>query len=135
MPGGNDQELLQINGGAHVPNDGHSYHAITKSGAAARCVALDPTSEPLQSDEGFEIVSPDGTVYTLNHMVTRFRGALIKSSFAPMLAMGPVTTSDEPQVSDQQKVADEQQLYNGYNLQREDYILFPTVVTLSLIHI
>lgn len=129
LPGGNDQELLQINGGAHVPNDGHSYHAITKSGAAARCVALDPTSEPLQSDEGFEIVSPDGTVYTLNHMVTRFRGALIKSSFAPMLAMGPVTTSDEPQVSDQQKVADEQQLYNGYNLQREDYILFPTVVT------
>ena len=123
LPGGNDQELLQINGGAHVPSDGHSYHAITKSGAAARCVALDPTSEILQG-EGFEIVSPDGTVYTLNHMVRRYRGALIKSTSSPILGASEPSTA-EPSKSE---TSYETQSPTGYNLSRDDYILFPTVV-------
>lgn len=121
LPGGNNQELLQIVSGAHVPSDGHSYHAITKSGAAARCVALDPASETPNQGEGFEIVSPDGTVYTLNHMVRRYRGTLVKSSPAPMPVMGPAKTTGKQQVIGGAS--------DKYNLPRMDYILFPTVIT------
>jgi YD repeat-containing protein len=82
LPGSGDQELLQFWASTHAPVDGHSYHAMTKAGAVARCVALASTSDASVTGEGFEVVAPDGVVYTLNQAVKRYRGALGKGSDA-----------------------------------------------------
>lgn len=111
LPGSGDQELLQ-NGG-HAPSDGHSYHAFTKEGAAARCVPLAATSEANSAGEGFEIVTPDGVVYTLNQMVSRHQSALKRGTAAP--SPGLVGTNPSFSV--------------GYVLPRKDFFLFPTKVT------
>lgn len=79
LPGSGDQELLS-RGGARAPDDGHAYYAVTKAGAVARCVALSPTSFDPDYGEGFEMVTPDGTVYTLNQMIKQFRITLSKGS-------------------------------------------------------
>lgn len=78
LPGSGDQELLQFWTAGHSPSDGHAYHAMTNAGAVARCVALASTSVPSVDGEGFEMVTREGVVYTLNHMVRRHRGALRK---------------------------------------------------------
>jgi YD repeat-containing protein len=82
VPGSGDQELLNFWAGTHAPNDGHAYSAMTKAGAVARCVALAPTSDASIDGEGFEMVTPDGTVYTLNQMVKRYVPVLGKGSDA-----------------------------------------------------
>jgi YD repeat-containing protein len=79
LPGSGDQELLS-RGGAYAPDDGHAYYAVTKAGAAARCVALSATSFDPNYGEGFEVVTPDGVVYTLNQMIKQYRITLGKGS-------------------------------------------------------
>jgi hypothetical protein len=120
LPGGKDQELLQIYGAAHVPSDGNTYHAITKSGDAARCVALDPTSVTPNAGEGFQVVSPDGNVYTLNHMVTRYRAWLRKASPDPAQLKRALIGSKRSLIGGPNPI---------YNLPRNEYILFPTLIT------
>lgn len=103
LPAGGDRELL-LNGG-HKPADGYSYPVGTKDGDAVRCVALASTSTSGAQGEGFEVVTTDGVVYTLNQMVIGNQSSLKKSSYLPVtLATQPV-------------------------LPREDVILFPTKVT------
>ncbi len=68
LPGAGDQELLI---GVHVPTAGGPYPIVTKDGAAVRCVALATTSESGSQGEGFEVITPDGMIYTLNQMVSR----------------------------------------------------------------
>lgn len=71
VPGAGDEEMLATDvSHAHVPSDGNNYTIITKSGAAVRCVPLAATSEAGAQGEGFEVVFQDGTVYTLNQMVS-----------------------------------------------------------------
>jgi YD repeat-containing protein len=82
LPGSGDQELLQFWTSVHAPSDGKTYHAMTKAGAVARCVALAATSDASVTGEGFEIVTSDGVVYTLNQMVKRYRGVLGKGQDA-----------------------------------------------------
>lgn len=106
LPGSGDQELLQIVNAGHQPSDGHAYHALTKIGSMARCVALDPNSVQGAQGEGFEVVTRDGTIYTLNHMVMRYRSALSRPWPAGLPSVAPT-----------------------YNLQRSEYFLYPTKVT------
>ncbi|RYG97539.1 MAG: hypothetical protein EON58_09495 [Alphaproteobacteria bacterium] len=68
LPGGGDQELLS---GGLVPTDGNAYPISTKDGAAVRCVALASTSQSGSQGDGFEVVTPNGLIYTLNQMVSR----------------------------------------------------------------
>ena len=71
-PGGGDEEMLMVGTlAAHLPSDGNTYKVVTRSNAAMRCVPLAATSEADSQGEGFEVVFPDGTVYTLNQMVSR----------------------------------------------------------------
>jgi hypothetical protein len=70
LPGAGDQELLGAGSGTHAPNDGNTYPIVTKEGAAVRCVALASTSESGSQGEGFEVVTPDGLIYTLNQMMS-----------------------------------------------------------------
>lgn len=126
LPGSGDQELLQ--GGGHVPSDGATYPVTTKEGAAARCVALASTSESTQQGEGFEMVTQDGVVYTLNQMVTRYRGTLTKTVPDPVAGMVASTSASAKSTKTQSIVAQPMNSTN-YNLPRYDYFLFPTKVT------
>jgi YD repeat-containing protein len=109
LPGSGDQELLYAPAASgDVPNDGHSYPVVTRDGAAARCVPLSATSEAGSVGEGFEVVTPDGTVYTLNQMVSRVTDTLTKSYPGPPPSGGDGTV---------------------YRLRRREAFLYPTKVT------
>lgn len=106
LPGSGDQELLQPIGSVRFPSDGHSYHAITKAGSVARCVPIDPSSVPGNQGEGFEMVTPDGVIYTLNHMTWRNQSPLSRSTAVGLPSFAPT-----------------------YTLPRNDYFLYPTRIT------
>lgn len=74
LPGSGDEEM--VHPGSPYPTDGNTYYAKTKGGAVARCVSLAATSTG--QGEGFEVVTPDGTIYTLNHMVSRTEKTISK---------------------------------------------------------
>lgn len=121
LPGGGDQEMLARSAtSAHVPTDGNSYPIVTRVGSAVRCVALASTSESGSLGEGFEVVTPDGTVYTLNQMVSRLEGPMNKAEPAPMLVAGGATTSSKTVTS---------QLAANYVLPRKEFLLYPTKAT------
>lgn len=83
LPGGGDQELLY---GGDVPSSGGPYYATTREGAAVRCLAtLAPTSASGSTGEGFEVVTPDGTIYRFDQMVSRQADGLTKSDPVPLL--------------------------------------------------
>lgn len=87
-PGRGDEELLKARAGtAHVPNDGQTYPIVTLAGSAVRCVSLASTSVLGSQGEAFEVVTSDGMIYTMNHMVTRPIAALSKSNAAPELRL------------------------------------------------
>lgn len=118
LPGGGEQEML-ARGGAHVPSDGHAYPVVTKQGAAVRCVALAATSESGTQGEGFEVVTPDGMVYTLNQMVTRIERPLSKANPDPMLLSGG-TRAATPGLGPTVGL--------NYVLSRVEILLYPTQV-------
>jgi YD repeat-containing protein len=113
LPGQGEQELLRAGTTAHVPGSG-AYPAVTRAGAAVRCLtSLDPASSAGSTGEGFEIVTPEGTVYKLDHMVSRKIDGLYKSLPNPMLlTVGAVT----PQAA------------VGYSLSRAEVFLYPTQI-------
>ncbi len=128
LPGSGDSELLQFIGNQHAPNDGGAYHAMTKEGAVARCVTLSATSAGgIQGGEGFEIVTRNGVVYTLNQMAVRYRGHLKKST--THMAQGLVSAGSSTKETKNQSVVIQPQASVGYILGRDDYFLFPTKVT------
>lgn len=117
LPGADDEELLSADVNAHVPADGNSYPVVTKSGAAARCVALASTSEAGSQGEGFEIVTPDGVVYTLNQMVSR-SVELISKPLGQMALRETPPANPSPQPMEALK----------FNLSRKEVLLYPTKV-------
>lgn len=64
LPETGEEALLSRNGDAWpAPTDGHTYGLRTKSGSAIRCV---PTEDG--TGEGFEVTTPAGITYRLDHM-------------------------------------------------------------------
>ncbi|MFT3761569.1 MAG: hypothetical protein QM761_02950 [Pseudoxanthomonas sp.] len=119
LPGGGEQELLV---GGHVPSDGNAYSVTTKDGAAVRCVALAATSTG--QGEGFEVVTPDGTVYTLNQMVERTEALISKP--AGMVTL--LTTANAYNAAAARSVV-EPMAATRFSLSRNEVILYPTKVT------
>jgi YD repeat-containing protein len=129
LPGDGDQELLS---GGDVPASGGPYPASTRQGAVARCLtSLASTSESGSSGEGFEVVTPDGTVYTFDQMVSRNVDDLHKSDPTPMLAPG----SSRRGAGSARLPGAAQGLVNSpssapcCNLQRREFFLYPTKIT------
>lgn len=116
MPDSGDEELLSAPG--HVPIDGSTYPIVTKSGAAVRCVALAPTSEPGSQGEGFEVVAADGTVYTLNQMVSRVEEHISK----PIGQMALRSGSAKSMVA----VENQTMAATSFGLNRREVLLYPT---------
>ncbi|MFT4257290.1 MAG: hypothetical protein QM599_10095 [Pseudoxanthomonas sp.] len=119
LPGGGEQELLY---GGHVPSDGNAYSVTTKNGAAVRCVALAATSSG--QGEGFEVVTPDGTVYTLNQMVERTEASISKPAGSVTL----LTTANAYNAAAANAVV-ESLAATTFHLSRNEVILYPTKVT------
>lgn len=128
LPGSGDQELLHA---LSVPTSGGPYPAATLDGAVARCLdQLASTSEAGSEGEGFEVVTPDGTVYTFDQMVSRSADEISKSSPAPLDSVGGATSSGTSSLSRQkQGLIVSPASASGYNLQRREAILYPTKVT------
>lgn len=122
-PGKGNQELLLRNASnAHVPTNGNYYPVVTKEGAAARCVALASTSQSGSQGEGFEVVTPDGVVYTFNHMVTRFARRIHKSKPGPKLLTAQSNAKSKPEDPPPTLAVD-------YILQRKEVVIYPSKVT------
>ncbi len=119
MPGQGDEELLLASG--HAPNDGNTYPVVTKSGAAVRCVALAPTSEAGSQGEGFEVVAADGTVYTLNQMVSRTEENISKPIGQRALRTSPSLTTASSVIQPLGAV--------NFGLPRREVLLYPTRIT------
>ena len=119
MPGAGDEEMLVPGSSAHVPTDGNTYSVVTKGGAAMRCVALASTSEAGSQGEGFEVVMPDGTVYTLNQMVSRLNEVISKpvDQFALRAGSGKNGIIVTPQAA------------TTFTLARNEVLMYPTKAT------
>ncbi|MCR6701129.1 MAG: RHS repeat-associated core domain-containing protein [Dokdonella sp.] len=114
LPGSGDQEiLLRAPGNTQAPTDGSSYPLVTKSGGMIRCVAIGLDT----SNEGFELLTPDGTLYRFNHIITRQTRPL-RGGSGVVLRDGIVPT--EPTVT-----------VTGVNgqLNRNEVWIVPTLVT------
>lgn len=124
LPGRGDQEFLLAGSQAHRPNDARSYPIVLKDGGAIRCLSsLDGASESGAQGEGFELVDTEGTVYTFNHMVSRTYNALHKSDPAPGARTAAASTQSVGGGLIQPMVG------VNYNLQRREYLIYPTKVT------
>lgn len=65
LPETGEEELLARNGDAWpAPTNGYTYGLRTKSGSAIRCIPTDNGT-----GEGFEVTTPAGITYRLDHMV------------------------------------------------------------------
>jgi len=112
VPGQGEQEVLRTRSTTSVPSDGHTYAVVTKSGAVARCPA---------NGSAFEFVTPDGMVYTLDHLATRNMISLRKSSGTPdpFSALGAMAAGADMQPM----------VAVDYILPRVEAFLFPTKVS------
>lgn len=125
LPGNGDHELLERSASAHVPNDGNTYPIVTKEGAAVRCLA---TLDSGSGGEGFEVVTPDGAIYTMNHMVSRRIEGLTKSSPMPeFLIVGGVQTSNSS-MRYATKSGVQPSVAVNYILPRDEVLIYPTQV-------
>lgn len=123
LPGTGDQELLKGGMAMPVPADGKSYPVVTKDGAAVRCVGVASTSESGSQGEGFEVVTPDGMVYTLNHMVSR-SNELISKPVSPFAVLGSGTSAPGTLISK----GPHPTLAMNFTLPRVEVRIYPTKI-------
>lgn len=130
LPGSGDHELLA---GGDVPSSGGPYYATTREGAAARCLTtLAATSEAGSTGEGFEVVTPDGTIYRFDQMVSRPVDGLGKSNPEPMLmaqgsARKGAVSGNPPR--DRQGSGTSTNAISCCSMKRHEYFLYPTRIT------
>lgn len=75
LPGPGDEDVLNPSGASWpTPTNGYSYTLRTKSKSAVRCI-------PAQNDvgEAFEVLTPEGITYRLDHMAYRLVAPMFKS--------------------------------------------------------
>jgi hypothetical protein len=126
LPGVGDEELLQRSSSdTHIPSDGMAYPVVTREGAVSRCIPLAATSQTGAQGEGFEIVTPDGTVYTLDHMVTRHASTLDKWDPEPQFLLPGTKAKDAPKMI----VHPGPSLSVDYVMMRQEVLIYPSKVT------
>jgi hypothetical protein len=75
LPTSGDEDVLEVGTtGWMKPSNGYNYPLRTKSGAAIRCILAENGTE-----EAFEVVTPEGITYRLNHMASRMVPAVTKA--------------------------------------------------------
>jgi RHS repeat-associated protein len=132
VPNAGSQELLTRNAATPFPTDGNAYPLATKGQWVIRCL---PTLQR-GAGEGFVAVSPDGTQYRFDWMVSRPYTVLSKATPGPLLlaSSSAAVTTQQPGAT-QEKVAPAgavpitPNVAIGYLLKRVEVWVLPTLVT------
>lgn len=138
VPGVGDQEILRrFVANPHVPADGAAeqspytiYPLVTRNLWAFKCLSslASDTSADKSSGEGFLAISPEGTQYRFDWMVSRSLDSLEKGTTAPALtaALSSATGTDGPSAPPVSNAADSG---DGSVLSRSEIWILPTLIT------
>jgi YD repeat-containing protein len=124
LPGAGSQEILSRAGtnNTNVPSDGNAWPLATRSMASLRCI-----TNQQGGGEGFLAVTPDGTQYRFDWLVSRNYQPVTKPSPAPEFRQAGRTARSTGTARSiagpQPNVAD------GYLLRRQEVWILPTLVT------
>lgn len=100
LPESGDEDVLTA-GSWPKPSNGYDYVLRTKSGAAIRCILTEDGA-----GEAFEVLTPEGITYRLDHMASR--------PVAPIIKTDTVMLNGWPQTLE-------------FVLMRREYFLLPTI--------
>ena len=125
IPGLGDHELLVRNPNWPVP-DGGAHPISTRNHWALRCLGSLNAANGA-AGEGFIAVSPDGTQYRFDWLVSRRMEPLTKSSAAPGNVARPEPDASEPQSLP--ALPSEDLVGGQYQLNRVEVWILPTLVT------
>jgi YD repeat-containing protein len=131
VPGMGDQEVLRrTSANALAPTDGQSYPLVTRNHWQFRCLTglANDASVDKARGQGFVALSPDGTVYQFDQMVSRPTSYLEKpvprplgtESTAPIRQTESLMAGVPPPSEDQ---------YFDLRMRRAEYWMLPTRVT------
>ncbi len=133
LPGAGSQEILTRAGttNTNVPTDSNTWPLVTKSMASIRC-----NSNQQGGGEGFLAVTPDGTQYRFDWLVSRNYATLSKSSPEPALSQ-PISTAKTGSTATSGKTGPAAgpttppvtNVAAGYILARQEVWILPTLVT------
>lgn len=124
--GGNREELLERYPDTSAPSDGNAWPVTTRSGVSIRCLsALAATSEAQSKGEGFLALTPDGTSYYFDHMVSRPFPSLTKTD--PVGGVGPSGAVRNAAVASGAGAV-VLSLNEAYTLHRAVYSLYPSKI-------
>ena len=124
LPGSGSQEILTRAGttNTNVPTDGNTWPLVTKSMAAIRCI-----TNQRGGGEGFLAVTPDGTQYRFDWLVSRTYPGLSKPSpLGEALQAGKGARST---VNARVPGGPQPNVMFGYNVPRQEVWILPTLVT------
>ena len=117
VPGAGAQELLVRYPGTAQPSDGAAYPLVTKSQWAVSCLRTLKQG----SGEGFMALSPEGTRYYFDWMVSRSYPALARATGSPDIPPGATASEKDPVRLPSPKPA-------GALLSRAEVWILPTLV-------
>ncbi|MDQ1835504.1 RHS repeat-associated core domain-containing protein [Massilia sp. CCM 9029] len=137
IPGAGDQEILKRNTAVNnnVPLDGADTPLVTRDGWAIRCLSTlsstDANSSGLERGEGFLAISPDGSHYRFDWLVSRPLSVLSKS-----VPFSAATVSEPPPssliVNSETTENPEPNAGSGqskFAIKRDEIYIFPTQIT------
>jgi YD repeat-containing protein len=128
VPGMGDQEVLRRGANnTQAPADGHSYPLVTRNHWQFRCLAglANDTSPGKVAGQGFIAVSPEGTTYQFDQMVSRATSFLEKPVPRPL---GTESTAPGPRVGSLAIDATPNQYYD-LRMRRAEVWMLPTRIT------
>ena len=132
VPGMGDQEMLKRSTYATKPtlNSAYTFPVVTRNNWAIRCLST-LNSANGGVGEGFVAVSPDGTEYRFDWLVTRMTSPLTKSSVAPEgSAVMNKDTGDTEAQSQMAAPGEESVAASGsHQLNRVEAWILPTLIT------
>ena len=116
LPGSGSQEILsRPRNSPNTPADGNGWPLVTKSMAAIRCI-----TNQQGGGEGFLAITPDGTQYRFDWLVSRTYPGLSKPSpLGQALQTGNAAAPGAPQPN----------VMFGWNVPRQEVWILPTLVT------
>ena len=124
VPGAGEQRLLaRRTGGLVPPSDGQNYPVVTQGGWVLRCIT---TLKRGQAGEGFVAVSPEGTQYQFDWLVSRVHPSYVALAGNSQAALPPSTTATTAPGGAGPEVPN---VAIGYQVLRSEVFLLPTLVT------
>lgn len=124
VPGAGEQRLLGRRAGGLVPpSDGQNYPVVTQGGWVLRCIT---TLKRGQTGEGFVAVSPEGTQYQFDWLVSRVHPSYVATGGSSLASQPPSTAAPTARAGTGPVVPD---VAIGYQVLRSEVFLLPTLVT------